>query len=231
MSEPVWGLLPLPDGFAYVKYEPYHSGRLRISFWLRSLSDGDEKQLKREQYLRIKFGESYKDIIPFLEQELLLRYQCSRGDNGSLLVNNPQTGDFILFAKNGTPLRQGSLLYNDAPITSLVYIEGSWWGICPQRNAVLQISSDWSWDFSAGGMEKNTFPSPTHLSAYRNRAGEKRLLVCCRGYGQGLIHSFYPNKQNLGLRNLTALPGYVPMKCFFAARQCLVVHESGIIAL
>ncbi|MDR3345209.1 MAG: hypothetical protein LBT21_06440 [Oscillospiraceae bacterium] len=227
LAEPVWGLLPLADGFAYIKYEPYREGRVLASFWHFSTSSGLAIQIPQDVYFKHKFGESFGAVLPQLDPAVRLSCQAAVGDDAKLMVLSPQTGDFCLFDSYGKLRQQGALLYNGAAIISPVFAGGSWWGICPEKNAVLRIqSADWTWDFAAGGEGKPDFPEPLHLSAYRSREGGTRLYVCCKGSDS--VRSLNPDKQNLFIRDFCSLPGYQPLRYFRAAKQHFVLVPDGV---
>ncbi|MDR1410436.1 MAG: hypothetical protein LBJ12_09325 [Oscillospiraceae bacterium] len=230
LAEPVWGLLPLTNGVAYIKYKPYHEGRVLASFWQFSAVTGNAKQIPQELYFRLKFGEYFGSIVKQIDPSLRLSCQTAVDTGGKLMVLSPQTGDFNLFDGSGRLHRQGALMYNGSAISSPVFAGGDWWGICPDKNAVLRIQSgDWTWDFSVGGEGKPDFPEPVHLSAYIDREGSTRLYVCCKGSES--IRSLNPDKQRLFIRDFCSLPGYQPLRYFRAAKQHLVLLADGVWAL
>jgi len=230
LAEPVWGLLPLPDGFAYIKYERYPEGRLIASFWQFSIPESQKSQITQEQYLKYKLGESFRQILEHIGHSKSLLCQASSDRRGRLLALCPETGRFNLFdSESGRLLRQGTLLYKDTPIISPVFAGESWWGICPGKNSVLNLKEDWSWNFYAGGEGNPSFPEPVHLSAYPGRDGNTRLYVCCKGSES--IRSLNPDIQRLGIYDFCPLPGHQPLRYFRAAKKHLVLLANGVWAL
>jgi len=230
-AEPVWGLLPLSDGFVYIKYEPYHEGRVIASFWQHFISAGQSKQISQELYFKYKFGDYFQLMFQHIEPSMRLSCQTANDGRNSLLVLFPESGDFSLFDSGSGKLRkQGALLYHGAPIISPVFAGGSIWGVCPEKNAILNIQyEDWTWSFAAGGEDKADFQEPVHLSAYPGRGGNTRLYVCCKGSKS--IRSLNPDKQQLSIRDFCSLPDYQPLRYFRAANQHLVLLADGVWSL
>ncbi len=213
---PVYGLLPVSEGFFYIKPEEMPDGRVKVEFYGYEARTEKTMPITKWAYLQAKFGPAYKEIASQIKDYVNCEAAVLSNNHTVLLYPD---GDFGIFNPKGVGVYSGELKYNDYAIRGIAVEGKSFWGVVPELNAVVCYSTEEKRvQMRIGGGQSTTFSKPSSIVRYNDD-----LYVC--NEGSNLIRSIALSNYKVS----NHIEFEEPVKRYFVAGgKEFVVLESGL---
>ncbi len=170
----IYGILPVENGFLYIKPEMLPDGKVKGQFLACEAQTCKTLPITKWVYFEHKFGPAYKEISSQIKDYI----SCETGflANGSTVLLYPD-GDLGIFNSKGTAVWTGEFKYNDEPVRG-VAVEGKcFWSVVPELNAVVSYATDEKRvQMRIGGGKSTAFSQPVSLVRYNDN-----LYICNKG--------------------------------------------------
>lgn len=168
------GLLPINDGFLYIKTEPAGGGRVKANFFGYDIKSRKTVPVTKWTYFQYKFGDAYRTITPHLKDYVTCK-TALLSDNYTAVIY--PDGDLGLFNYKGTPIWTGNVSYRDEPLQGAAAAGSCFWSTVPSLNSVVCYSlNEKRVTMRVGSEKSDAFLKPVDVSGY-----DDRLFVCCSG--------------------------------------------------
>ena len=215
----IYGLLPVPGGFFYIKTNRLPNGKVRGDFFGYEAAGANTVPITKWVYFQAKFGNAYKEITSQMKDYV----SCEAGVllGGDAVVLYPD-GDFGVFNARGVATFTGTLKYHGEAVNGVAPDGRNFWGVVPELNSIICYSiDDKRVQMRIGSQSSTAFDKPVSIVRY----GDKL---------------FIPNEGSRKVRTISLLDYAVsdylkfeePVKRFFIADgKEYVLLESGVYQL
>lgn len=215
----IFGLLPVPGGFFYIKPERLPNGKVKGEFFGYDAANGKTMPITKWVYFEAKFGGAYKKITSQVTD--YVSCECGLLTGGDAVLLYPD-GDMGVFNTKGVAVFTDKLEYHGKTVNGVAPDGRNFWGVVPEMNSVICYSID----------DKRV---QMRIGSQAATAFEKPIAIV--RYGDTL---FVTNEDSRKVRTISllnyAVADYLkfeePVKRFFVAdKKEFVLLESGVYLL
>ncbi len=163
----IYGLLPVPGGFFFIKPNYLPNGQVRGDFYAYEAAGDSIAPITKWVYFKAKFGGAYKEITSQMKD--YVSCECGVLVGGEAVVLYPD-GDFGVFNARGVATFTGTLKYHDETVNCVAPDGRNFWGVVPALNSIICYSiDDKRVQMRIGSQESTAFDNPVSIVRYGDR--------------------------------------------------------------
>lgn len=174
-------------GFVFAVKKENDRGVLMVKFYGYDAVNDKFTSIKKNVYLKIKFGFEYEEIVETLGD--YVSCDAATLSDGRVMAIYPG-GEYYIFNPDGTVYLSSQLTYKGSPAGEIVTDGDCIWCVVPDENAIIKYSpSDARIPLRIGGGAATTFNRPCSIT----KEGEI-LYVCNQGSRKIRAYNTQTNK-------------------------------------
>ena len=174
-------------GFVFAVKKENDRGVLMVKFYGYDAVNDKFTSIKKNVYLKIKFGFEYEEIVETLGD--YVSCDAATLSDGRVMAIYPG-GEYYIFNPDGTVYLSSQLTYKGSPAGEIVPDGDCIWCVVPDENAIIKYSpSDARIPLRIGGGASTTFNRPCSIT----KEGDV-LFVCNQGSRKIRAYNTQTNK-------------------------------------
>ena len=163
----LYGLLPVPGGFFYIKPNRLPDGKVKGEFYGYEVNGANTIPITKWVYFKAKFGRAYKAVTSQIKD--YVSCECGVLVGGDAVLLYPD-GDLGVFNARGVATFTGTLKYHDEVVNGVAPDGRNFWGVVPALNSIICYSiEDKRVQMRIGSQGSTAFDKPVAVVRYGDK--------------------------------------------------------------